>query len=72
MDATGIRTLRERAGVTRSALADALGLTYMTVYKWETGRTTPSLETLSRALDFLGAGLHELSTSKATPETESP
>lgn len=33
---------RERAGLTRTQLADALGVAYKDVWRWETGRVEPT------------------------------
>lgn len=47
------RLLRERAGLTQSELARALGTTRPTVTRYETGTRTPRGETLLRYLDLL-------------------
>ncbi len=51
----GVRSERERAGLTRSELAKLIGVTTMTVHRWENGqRKIPSL-TLSVIANALGS-----------------
>lgn len=37
-----IQKRRERIGISREALADRIGVTSTTLYRWETGRVNPS------------------------------
>ena len=41
-----IAQLRKEAGMTQEQLGNALGLTYQSVSKWETGRGMPGIDTL--------------------------
>ena len=43
-----IKRWRKRAKLTQQSLANALGTTVTTVSRWETGRSTPDLETMKR------------------------
>jgi transcriptional regulator with XRE-family HTH domain len=41
MEATAIRDLRGRLGLTRLAFADLVGVAAPTIWRWEAGRCTP-------------------------------
>ena len=50
-----LKNLRERAGMTQSAVAQAIGSDNHTAYEqYENGRHAPSLEQLSKILNALG------------------
>ena len=54
-----IRSLRERRGLTREALAVLTGLSAVYIKKIESGeRLAPSMPTLARIAKALGASLH--------------
>jgi transcriptional regulator with XRE-family HTH domain len=55
--AAGLRSARERAGVTQSALAEATGTSQATISAYENGRVAPSIETLERLLAATGSRL---------------
>ena len=42
--AVRLRSLREKAGLTVEEAAEAIGVSYVTLYDWEGGRKIPSLE----------------------------
>ena len=42
--ATRLRKLREKAGLTLQEVAEALGISYKTVYSWEAGHTEPKFQ----------------------------
>jgi len=42
--AVRLRTLREKAGLTPEEAAQAIGVSFVTLYDWEGGRKIPSLE----------------------------
>lgn len=42
MSKEDIRTIRERAGLSRSEMARALMTSYLTVYRWEIGSQRPA------------------------------
>jgi transcriptional regulator with XRE-family HTH domain len=48
---------RKWKGWTQHQLADAVEFTNAAVYQWETGRTTPSLESLQKIVDALGISM---------------
>jgi transcriptional regulator with XRE-family HTH domain len=54
---TAIATLRERAGLSQRDLAGHAGITPAMLSNYETGAKEPSLHSLGRILDALGAGL---------------
>ena len=45
-----IKAVRTRAGLSRADLAKRVGVTYGTVWIWEKGEHSPSLDTSSRCL----------------------
>lgn len=52
-----IRAARHRAGITQKELARRLGTTQSVVARWESGRVSPSVETLSRVVRSCGLNL---------------
>lgn len=52
-----IRRLRERAGLTQAELAERAGTSQPTVAAYESGRKSPSLQTLQRLADSAGLNL---------------
>ena len=52
-----LRTARQRAGLTQQALAARAGTSQATLSAYETGRKTPSVETLTRLLAATGSRL---------------
>lgn len=56
-----LRRLRVERGLTRKRLGKAAGLTVAQIEEYEAGRRLPTLPSLERHLDALGAGLGELS-----------
>ena len=48
MEATEIRKLRERLGLTQAAMAAQLGVNFVTLSRWELGRSRPSALAVSR------------------------
>ena len=55
-----IEALRTEKGLSRPALASALGFPRMAVEKFETGRQTPSKEQQEKMADFFGVSLFYL------------
>lgn len=49
-----IARLRKRAGLTQAALAKKLGVTRLTVSRWETGARRLTADTLERIAEALG------------------
>jgi putative transcriptional regulator len=58
-----IRNLREKTGLTQEKFATKLGVTLLTINRWENGRTRPSplamqkIEELLRSLGDIGGNL---------------
>ncbi len=62
-----IRQARQRAGLTQAELAANAGTTQSAVARWESGGSTPSLETLQRIVESCGLELrYGLATSGGT------
>ncbi len=49
-----IRQSRKGKGLTQQNLADKLGLSYMTVRRWETGKTSPRMDEIEKLSKILG------------------
>ena len=69
-----IRQLRGRLGLTQQSLADCLGVSFVTVNRWENGRFRPSKLARASILDFaakhgimVGPNLRVLSNGAADP-----
>lgn len=50
--ASNLHYLRSLAGLTQQRVADKLGINRTSYTKWETGVISPSLEMISRLIDF--------------------
>lgn len=55
-----IRTLREKRGITQSALGDQLGVSGKTVSKWETAKGLPDICLIQPLAEALGVSVIEL------------
>lgn len=55
-----IRAARIAAGMTQQQLADALGISQVSVTRWETGEREPRVSTLKRIAAVLGCDLSAL------------
>ncbi len=55
-----ITEFRERAGMTKTQLAEALGVDITTVCKWEKGPNKPLANTLIKLADLLHCSTDEL------------
>lgn len=55
-----IRELREAAGLTQLELANALGVTPSTVYKWERGMNEPKASQLKGMALLFGVSMDEI------------
>lgn len=53
-----IREARRRSGLTQQELAERLGTTQSVIARWETGRRSPTIETLYRAVRACGLDVH--------------
>ncbi len=52
-----LKTLREHAGLTRTAVAYVAGRSEQSVWLWERGKVAPSVETLERVASLLGVAV---------------
>jgi transcriptional regulator with XRE-family HTH domain len=51
------RRMRRQGGVTIATLAEAAGVHRTTLYRWELGETTPSVEEIKRLAEHLSVRL---------------
>lgn len=58
--AESLRQNREERGMTPHELAKAIRVNHQNIYRWESGKTQPSLEMCIRLADFFGVSLDEL------------
>lgn len=56
----GLKIVRERAGRSRQEVADAVGVAQNSVYRWESGLRTPSIEYVVKLAKFFGVTVDEL------------
>ncbi|MDM8331558.1 helix-turn-helix transcriptional regulator [Limosilactobacillus pontis] len=49
-----LRGLRVGAGMTQQELADKLGVTHISVSRWETGKSIPSPKYIKKMADMFG------------------
>ena len=55
-----LKRLRSARGLTQRALADALGVTFQAVSKWENGRAAPDIFVLPRLASIFGCQIDDL------------
>lgn len=67
---TIIMRLRKEHGMTQEQLANALGITFQAVSKWENGMSSPDLSTLPLLADLFGVSVDALLGREALPQTE--
>lgn len=65
-----LKELRRAAGLSQRELADALGVSYTAVNKWELGRSWPAAPMLPRLASALGCSIDELYTDSAPGAVE--
>lgn len=58
--AESLRQNREERGMTPHELAKAIGVNHQNIYRWESGKTQPSLEMCIKLADYFGVSLDEL------------
>ncbi len=68
MAKTSIAEFREKSGLTQSELAEKLNVTRQTVSSWETGRTEPDIESLTRIAEIFDTDMNELTGFAKAPE----
>ena len=64
-----IAARRRMLGATQQKMADALGVTFQAVSKWETGQSSPDTALLSDLAHFLGVTADELLNGEERPES---
>ena len=55
-----LRTLRKERGLTARDLADEIGVSYTTIYRWENGDRIPDGFNMGKLLDVLGVRLKDI------------
>ncbi len=60
MISKNLQILRKRANITQEALAEQVGVVRQTIVKWESGESTPDLETAGRLAEALQVSLDDL------------
>ena len=60
LDSKQLRSRREKLGLSRAALAKQIAVDGMTVYRWEVGLRSPSLEMIDRLAEALGISPQKL------------
>lgn len=58
--AESLKQNREERGMTPYKLAQVLGINHQNIYRWESGKTLPSIEMCVRIADYFGLSLDEL------------
>lgn len=61
-----IKKLREMQHVTQEQLANAIGISYQAISKWENGITTPDISTLPVVAQFFGVSIDDLFREKVS------
>ena len=60
MISKNLQILRKRANITQETLAEQVGVARQTIVKWESGESTPDLETAGRLAEALQVSLDDL------------
>ena len=55
-----IRVLRRRKSLTQEQLGDLIGVSYMTVRRWELGKTSPKTEEIKKLAEALNTSVEYL------------
>ena len=64
-----IAKLRKKKGITQAQLADALGVVYQTVSKWENGASLPDISLLPKISRFFEVTVDEILGLRPLPDT---
>lgn len=59
-----VKSVRKELGMTQAELADALGVCYATVNRWENGQVSPSILAQKAFFEFCDSNFIELSSEK--------
>ena len=65
-----ISTLRKKRKLTQEALGESVGVSRQTVAKWESGESTPDLETAGRLASVLDVTLDDLTNTPMPTDTQ--
>ena len=65
-----IMRLRKEHGMTQDQLANALGITFQAVSKWENGVSSPDISTLPLLADLFGVSVDQLLGRETLPQAE--
>ena len=65
-----IRRLREERGWTQLELAYRLGVTPVTIYNWERGRTEPRASQFRQLARLLGVSMDDITLDREDPRIE--
>lgn len=63
---TKMETFRKAQNITRARLAQAIGVTEMTLYNWSRGNGRPNADDLVRLASCLGVGVMDLYEKEAS------
>lgn len=63
-----IKKLREEKGMTQDELAEQLNVTRQAVSSWETGKTQPDIETLTRLAEIFDVSVERIIYGKESKE----
>ena len=55
-----IKSIRKKLGITQEELSEKLNVTRQAVSNWETGKTQPDIETLTRMAEVFGVSVEKL------------
>ena len=64
-----LKALRKQAGYSQESLSEVLGLSFMTVRRWETGKVTPRMDEIKRIAQALNVSEDELLNGKPSSNT---
>lgn len=70
MYAERIKLLRQQCGMSQQALGEMLGVSAVSVGKWERGQSQPDIGTLTRLADIFGTSLDDLCGHETTAPAE--
>lgn len=63
-----IKEKRKEIGLTQPELAKKVGLSYMTIRRWETGKSSPNIEDIEKLSKVFNISVSELLGGTDTPE----
>lgn len=55
-----LKTMRERSGKKPKIVSDSLGISRVTLWQWENGKRTPSIENLARLAKLYDCTIDDL------------